>query len=39
VLSPGVRINSWALGGSVRSVILHNTRIGRGIAVVRNAII
>ena len=36
VLSPGVRINSWA--SVERSVILHNTRIGRH-AVVRNAII
>ena len=36
VLSPGVRINSWA--SVERSVILHNTKIGRH-AVVRNAII
>ena len=36
VLSPGVRVNSWA--SVERSVILHNTRIGRH-AVVRNAII
>jgi glucose-1-phosphate adenylyltransferase len=36
VLSPGVRVNSWAT--VERSVILHNTTIGRH-AVVRNAII
>ena len=36
VLSPGVRINSWA--SVERSVVLHNTRIGRH-AVVRNAIL
>jgi glucose-1-phosphate adenylyltransferase len=36
VLSPGVRVNSWAEVD--RSVLLHNTRIGRH-AVVRNAII
>jgi glucose-1-phosphate adenylyltransferase len=36
VLSPGVRVNSWAT--VERSVILHNTVIGRH-AVVRNAII
>jgi glucose-1-phosphate adenylyltransferase len=36
VLSPGVRVNSWAT--VERSVILHNTKIGRH-AVVRNAII
>jgi glucose-1-phosphate adenylyltransferase len=36
VLSPGVRINSWA--EVENSVILHNTKIGRH-AVVRNAII
>ena len=36
VLSPGVRVNSWAR--VERSVILHNTRIGRH-AVVQNAIL
>jgi glucose-1-phosphate adenylyltransferase len=36
VLSPGVRVNSWA--AIERSVILHNTVIGRR-AVVRDAII
>jgi glucose-1-phosphate adenylyltransferase len=36
VLSPGVRVNSWAT--VERSVLLHNTQIGRH-AVVRNAII
>jgi len=36
VLSPGVRVNSWA--EVERSVILHNTKIGRN-AVVKNAII
>ena len=36
VLSPGVRVNSWAT--VERSVLLHNTKIGRH-AVVRNAII
>jgi glucose-1-phosphate adenylyltransferase len=36
VLSPGVRINSWSR--VERSVILHNTTIGRN-AVVRNAIL
>jgi glucose-1-phosphate adenylyltransferase len=36
VLSPGVRVNSWA--AVERSVILHNTVIGRR-AVVRDAII
>ena len=36
VLSPGVRVDSWAR--AERSVILHNTRIGRH-AVVRNAIL
>jgi glucose-1-phosphate adenylyltransferase len=36
VLSPGVRVNSWAEVD--HSVILHNTKIGR-YAVVRNAII
>jgi len=36
VLSPGVRVNSWST--VERSVILHNTIIGRN-AVVRNAII
>jgi glucose-1-phosphate adenylyltransferase len=36
VLSPGVRVNSWAT--VERSVILHNTVIGRH-AVIRNAII
>jgi glucose-1-phosphate adenylyltransferase len=36
VLSPGVRVDSWAR--VERSVILHNTRIGRR-AVVRNAIL
>jgi glucose-1-phosphate adenylyltransferase len=36
VLSPGVRVNSWAT--VERSVVLHNTTIGRH-AVVRNAII
>jgi glucose-1-phosphate adenylyltransferase len=36
VLSPGVRVNSWAT--VERSVVLHNTVIGRH-AVVRNAII
>ncbi len=36
VLSPGVRINSWA--SVERSVIMHNTKIGRH-AVVRNAIL
>jgi glucose-1-phosphate adenylyltransferase len=36
VLSPGVRVNSWA--AVERSVLLHNTEIGR-YAVVRNAII
>ena len=36
VLSPGVRVNSWAT--VERSVLLHNTTIGRH-AVVRNAII
>ena len=36
VLSPGVRVNSWAT--VERSVVLHNTRIGRH-AVVRDAIL
>jgi glucose-1-phosphate adenylyltransferase len=36
VLSPGVRINSWAIVD--RSVILHNTKIGRH-AVIKDAII
>jgi glucose-1-phosphate adenylyltransferase len=36
VLSPGVRVHSWARVG--RSVVLHNTRIGRH-AVVRDAIL
>jgi glucose-1-phosphate adenylyltransferase len=36
VLSPGVRVNSWAT--VERSVLLHNTTIGRH-AVVKNAII
>ena len=36
VLSPGVRVNSWSR--VERSVILHNTRIGRH-AVIENAII
>src|SRR5689334_7774029 len=36
VLSPGVRVDSWAR--VERSVVLHNTRIGRR-AVVRNAIL
>ena len=36
VLSPGVRVNSWST--VERSVLLHNTKIGRH-AVVRNAII
>jgi len=36
VLSPGVRVNSWST--VERSVLLHNTKIGR-YAVVRNAII
>ena len=36
VLSPGVRLDSWAR--VERSVILHNTRVGRR-AVVRNAIL
>jgi glucose-1-phosphate adenylyltransferase len=36
VLSPGVRVDSWA--GVERSVVLHNTRIGRH-AVVRDAIL
>ena len=36
VLSPGVRVNSWAT--VERSVLLHNTTIGRH-AVVQNAII
>ena len=36
VLSPGVRVNSWAR--VERSVLLHNTRIGRH-AVVENAIL
>ena len=36
VLSPGVRLGSWAR--VERSVILHNTRVGRR-AVVRNAIV
>ena len=36
VLSPGVRVNSWAT--VQRSVQLHNTKIGRH-AVVQNAII
>jgi len=36
VLSPGVRVNSWAT--VERSVLLHNTKIGRH-AVVRDAII
>ncbi len=36
VLSPGVRVNSWAT--VERSVLLHNTTIGRH-AVIRNAII
>jgi glucose-1-phosphate adenylyltransferase len=35
-LSPGVRVDSWAT--VERSVVLHNTRIGRN-AVVRNAIL
>jgi glucose-1-phosphate adenylyltransferase len=36
VLSPGVRVNSWAR--VERAVVLHNTRIGRH-AVIENAII
>jgi len=36
VLSPGVRVNSWST--VERSVLLHNTKIGRH-AVVRNAIL
>ena len=36
VLSPGVRVNSWAR--VERSVILHNTQVGRH-AVVENAIL
>jgi glucose-1-phosphate adenylyltransferase len=36
VLSPGVRVNSWSR--VERSVIMHNTRIGRH-AVVENAIL
>jgi glucose-1-phosphate adenylyltransferase len=36
VLSPGVRVNSWSV--VERSVVLHNTKIGRH-AVVRDAII
>jgi glucose-1-phosphate adenylyltransferase len=36
VLSPGVRVNSWST--VERSVLLHNTKIGRH-AVIRNAII
>ncbi len=36
VLSPGVRVNSWS--SVERSVIMHNTRIGR-YAVVKNAIL
>jgi glucose-1-phosphate adenylyltransferase len=36
VLSPGARVDSWAR--VERSVVLHNTRIGRH-AVVRNAIL
>ena len=36
VLSPGVRVNSWSV--VERSVLLHNTKIGRH-AVIRNAII
>jgi len=36
VLSPGVRVNSWAQ--VERSVILHNTQVGRH-AVVRDAIL
>ena len=36
VLSPGVRVNSWAT--VERSVLLHNTKIGRH-AVIRDAII
>ena len=36
VLSPGVRVNSWSR--VERSVIMHNTRIGR-YAVVKNAIL
>jgi glucose-1-phosphate adenylyltransferase len=36
VLSPGVRVDSWAT--VERSVVMHNTRIGRN-AVVRNAIL
>jgi glucose-1-phosphate adenylyltransferase len=36
VLSPGVRVDSWARVD--RSVVLHNTRVGRH-AVVRNAIL
>jgi glucose-1-phosphate adenylyltransferase len=36
VLSPGVRVNSWSR--VERSVLLHNTRIGRH-AVVENAIL
>jgi len=36
VLSPGVRVNSWST--VERSVLLHNTKVGRH-AVVRNAII
>jgi glucose-1-phosphate adenylyltransferase len=36
VLSPGVRVNSWSR--VERSVIMHNTRIGR-YAVVQNAIL
>jgi glucose-1-phosphate adenylyltransferase len=36
VLSPGVRVNSWAR--VERAVVLHNSRVGRH-AVVENAII
>jgi glucose-1-phosphate adenylyltransferase len=36
VLSPGVRVDNWAR--AERSVVLHNTRIGRH-AVVRNAVL
>ena len=36
VLSPGVRVNSWAR--VERAVVLHNTKIGRH-AVIENAII
>jgi glucose-1-phosphate adenylyltransferase len=36
VLSPGVRVDSWA--AVERSVLLHNSRVGRH-AVVKNAIL